>query len=280
MNYIDLHVHSTYSDGTCTPKELIKLAEDAGLTYFALTDHDTVEGIPHALAAAKTSRVTVIPGVELSSDHEHTDIHIVGLGIDYEHPEFTKHLRQFQEERQNRNKKMCEKLAAAGLDISYDALKNAFPDAILTRCHIARFLYDKGYTSTLREAFDIYIGSHCPCYVPRQKITPAKAVSLIKLSGGCAVLAHPLLYHLSDKELCKLIEHLKPVGLDAIEAIYSCNEADDEMYVRSLAKKYGLAISGGSDFHGTNKPDISLGTGKDNIRVPEELLKHLLPKLK
>lgn len=292
MNYIDLHVHSTYSDGTCTPKELIELAAERGLTYIALTDHDTTEGIPYALAAAKHSSVRVIPGVELSSDYTIIrkevsnqdllekqlvkDIHIVGLGIDYKNPAFAEHLQKFQQERTERNVKMCRNLEEAGFDISYEALHKAFPDAILTRCHIARFLLDKGYVRNIDEAFERYIGSHCPCYVPRTKITPMKAVSLIKSAGGTAVLAHPMLYHLTEKELCELIEQLKQFGLDGIEAIYSRNLDGEEPFVRSLAEKYALAISGGSDFHGTNKPDIELGTGKgNNIRVPEELLKGL-----
>lgn len=275
MNLIDLHVHSIYSDGMCTPKELIDLACRKGLTHIALTDHDTAQGIPYALEAAKNSPVTLIPGVELSSDYGSHDIHIVGLGIDYDNADFVAHLEHFQQERINRNKKMCEKLADAGFPITYEALTAAFPDAVLTRMHFARFLADKGVVAGTREVFDKYIGSHCPCYVPREKITPMQAVALVKKANGTAVLAHPMLYHMKHEELCELIEQLKQFGLDGIEAIYSCNEGDDEAYVRSLASKYGLAISGGSDFHGSNKPDIDMGCGKGNMQVPGELLKGL-----
>lgn len=273
MNYIDLHVHSTFSDGSCTPEQLIKLAEEKGLSHIALTDHDTVDGIPYAAEAAKCSPVVLIPGIELSSDYNNKDVHIVGLGIDYKNSKFSDHLRQFQKDRFQRNEKICNKLIAAGYKITYDELKKAFPDAILTRCHIARMLQDKGYVKSIAEAFDTIIGSHCPCYVPRTRITPAKAVTLIKEAGGVAILAHPMLYHMDDQHLCQLIEQLKQYGLDAIEAIYSCNQSGDEQYVRSLAQKYDLAISGGSDFHGSNKPDIDLGSGKGNILIPEDLLK-------
>ncbi len=275
MNYIDLHVHSTYSDGTCTPAELIALAEERKLSYIALTDHDTVEGIPYALNAAQGTSVTVIPGVELSSEHEKTDIHIVGLGIDYENPEFVKYLHQFQEDRTQRNIKMCQKMADAGIDISYEEIVADDPDAVITRCHIAKQLAKKGYVSQLWDAFKTHIGDDCPYFVPRDKFTPMQAVELIKKAGGTAVLAHPLLYHMTHEELCQLIEQLTQFGLDAIEAIYSSNKHGDEGYVRSLAKKYNLAISGGSDFHGANKPNIALGTGKGNVQVPEGLLEEL-----
>lgn len=277
MNYIDLHVHSTYSDGMCTPAELVKLAQKKHLSYIALTDHDTVEGIPDALAAAKGRTVTVIPGVELSSDYKDTDIHIVGLDIDYQNVDFTAHLEHFQQERIQRNRKMCMRLADAGFSITYDALLSAFPDAVLTRAHFARFLYDSGEAKSTAEVFNRYIGSHCPCYVPREKVTPMHAVSLIKKAGGTAVLAHPMLYHMNEAQLCELIEQLKQFGLDGIEAIYSCNTENEEAYVRSLASRYHLAISGGSDFHGSNKPDIDLGCGKGNLRIPQALLSELLP---
>lgn len=275
MKYVDLHVHSIYSDGTCSPSELIELAQKHRVSHFALTDHDTIEGIEPALTAANGTSVTVIPGVELSSEHNKKDIHIVGLWIDYKNPDFIKYLKQFQEDRYNRNVIMCEKLVEAGFDIPYEKVREAYPDAVITRCHIGKYLAEKGYIDNLWQAFDLYIGDDCPYFVPREKFTPAQAVELIKKAGGVAVLAHPLLYNLSHDELCELIEQLKQCGLDAIEAIYSCNKKGDEAYVRSLATKYNLAISGGSDFHGKNKPNIQLGTGKGNVQFTEEMLEKL-----
>lgn len=275
MNTIDLHVHSTYSDGTCTPKELIALAEEANLCCMALTDHDTVEGLPAFFEAAKHSTVKAISGVELSSANkagQKQDVHILGLGMDYENKQFLAHLQKFQNDRLKRNQKMCENLHCAGYDITFEALQALYPDAVITRCHIARYLTDHGYIESIEKAFSTLIGSDCPYYVPRFKITPAKAVSLIKEAHGTAVLAHPLLYGLNHEELCELIEQLKQFGLDGIEAIYSCNEGENESYVRSLAEKYHLAISGGSDFHGSNKPEIKLGIGKENLTIPDSLL--------
>lgn len=277
MNYVDLHVHSTYSDGTYSPAQLVELAQKQKVSHFALTDHDTINGILPALEASQNTSVTVIPGVELSSEHNKKDIHIVGLWIDYHNLEFLNYLTQFQQDRYNRNVLMCEKLVNAGFDIPYEKVREAYPDAVITRCHIGKYLAQKGYIDNLWQAFDLYIGDDCPYFVPREKFTPAQAVGLIKKAGGIAVLAHPLLYHLSHAELCELIEQLKQFGLDAIEAIYSCNKKGDEAYVRSLAKTYGLKISGGSDFHGKNKPNIQLGTGKGNVHVTEEMLQQLSP---
>lgn len=272
MKYIDLHIHSVFSDGTCTPTELIAIAEHKQLSHIALTDHDTTDGISSALLAAANSPVTLIPGVELSTDYGQTDIHIVGLGIDYEHPCMKAQLASFREERIHRNRKMCTLLARHGFSITYETLCAAYPGAVLTRAHFARFLYDKGEVRSMREVFEKYIGSGCPCYVPREKITPMQAVSLIKETDGTAVLAHPLLYHMTHDELCELIIQLKQFGLDAIEALYSCNEDGDEDYVRSLASQFGLALSGGSDFHGSNKADIEMGSGRGSLAIPSTLL--------
>lgn len=272
MKQIDLHVHSVYSDGTCTPAELIELAERKHLSHIALTDHDTTAGIPKALSAAEGSSVTLIPGVELSTDYGPTDVHIVGLGIDYKNPFFAGQLEAFRQERISRNRKMCERLAAAGFSITYEELTAAYPGAVLTRAHFARFLVNRKEAASTDEVFEHYIGSGCPCYVHREMITPMQAVSLIKKADGTAVLAHPLLYHMEHDKLCKLIEQLKPAGLDAIEALYSCNTGNDEAYVRSLAATYGLALSGGSDFHGSNKPDIDLGCGRGSLFIPASLL--------
>lgn len=275
MNYIDLHIHSVYSDGTCTPAELIAIAEEKHLSHIALTDHDTIDGIHEAIQAAAGSSVTLIPGVELSTDYGQIDVHIVGLGIDCDSPVLAAQLEQFRLERIHRNKKMCELLAQKGFSITYENLTAAYPDAVLTRAHFARYLYDKGEVSSMRKVFDKYINSDGPCYVPRKKITPMQAVSFIKKANGTAVLAHPLLYHMEHHELCELITQLKQFGLDAIETFYSCNEEGDESYVRSLANEFGLALSGGSDFHGTNKPDIEMGSGKGNLAISSSLLEGL-----
>lgn len=274
---IDMHVHSTYSDGTKTPSELVKIAKEANLAAFALTDHDTTEGLPEVLAAAKQHNILVIPGVELSTGYKNIeqDVHILGYNIDYNSPVFIKHLTDFQNERDNRNKEMLKRMEEDGFDISYGQVVRAYPDAVITRAHFARFLMDKGYVSSLKEGFAKYLSKTSKYYVPRKLITPEDAVEIIKKAGGKAILAHPLLYGLDDKELQSLISSLKDFGLDGIEAVYSLHNDDDERYVRNLADKFHLKISGGSDYHGDNKPDISMGSGKGNLKIPYDLLERL-----
>ena len=278
---VDLHVHSTCSDGTFTPEELVDYAIKKGLTAFALTDHDTVSGLDRAINYADSLRHTpvqipeVVPGIELSTEYQGKDIHMVGLFIDYHQPDFARYLEDFIHSRENRNKKMCALLREHGIDITYEALLAEFPGAVITRAHFARFLLSHGYIQSLKEAFDRYVGDRCPCFVPREKVTPAQAVELILGAGGVPVLAHPILYHMSDDRLEALVAELKSIGLVGIEAIYSTYNTAEERQIRGLASKYGLKISGGSDFHGANKPKIDLGTGWGKLCVPDEVLEKL-----
>ena len=272
MQAIDLHVHSTHSDGTCTTKELVDLAIYKNLKAIALTDHDTTEGLEEIMAYAKDKNIEIVPGIELSTEYFGKDIHILGLYINPYNPKFREHLVAFQESRVNRNRKMCEKLAEQGIEITYEELMERFKGAVVTRAHYARFLLDKGYVKSMKEAFERYVGDHCKAFVPREKIAPAQAVSLILEAGGIPVLAHPILYRLSDANLDKLVAELKEAGLMGIEAVYSTYAPSEERYVKRLAAKYDLLITGGSDFHGTNKKDIDLGNGRGHLFVPEELL--------
>lgn len=275
MKPVDLHVHSTKSDGTFSPAELVSYALEKGLAAFALTDHDTTEGIEEALAAAEGKDIEVIPGIEFSTEYEGKDIHIVGLYIDYKGEAFQRYLKDFQDSRDLRNRKMCQKLTEHGVSITYEALCSEYPDAVLTRAHYARYLWEHGYVTGMKEAFDRYIGDRAPCFIPREKVTPARAVTLILESGGIPILAHPILYHMSDARLEKLVSTLKDVGLIGIEAIYSTYNSAEERQIRHLATKYDLCISGGSDFHGGTKPGLDLGCGYGKLYVPYEVLAKL-----
>lgn len=272
---IDLHAHSSASDGTLSPSELIKEAERANLAAIALTDHDTVDGIAEAKTAAESSKTELISGVELSTDHEGTEVHMVGLFLDETNPKLLEHLARFRDNRDNRNLKMYAKLREEGFDITEEALREMFPDAVLTRAHVARYLLDKGYIQTIAEAFDTYIGDGCRCHIPREKISPKEAIALIHEANGKAVLAHPILYHLTDAKLNELVSLCALSGLDGIEAYYSTYQPADERYIKQLAAKYHLCLSGGSDFHGSNKPHIRLGSGMGNLYVPSDLLEPL-----
>lgn len=269
---VDLHVHSTRSDGTFTPTELVDYACQKGLAAFALTDHDTTDGLNEAMEYAKDKGIEVIPGIEFSTEYESKDIHILGLYIDYNQKEFKEHIQAFVDSRILRNKKMCQNLQEAGIAISYEALTEEFPDSTITRAHYARFLLDHGYVKSLPEAFERYVGDHCPYFVPRQKVTPTQAVKLILEADGVPILAHPTLYHMSERRLDKLVSELKEAGLMGIEAIYSTYTAGEERQIRDLAKRYNLLISGGSDFHGNNKPKLDLAVGYGKLHIPASIL--------
>jgi len=280
MKSVDLHVHSNKSDGTYAPSDLVNLALSKGLSAFALTDHDTTEGIDEALAAASLARsqgadIEVIPGIEFSTEYEGKDIHIVGIDIEYKSDAFQKYLRDFQDSRDNRNRKMCIKLAEHGVDITYEKLRAEYPDSVLTRAHYAKYMMEHGAVKSMSEAFDRYIGDRAPCFLPREKVTPSQAVSLILKSGGIPILAHPILYHMSDARLDKLVATLKEAGLIGIEAIYSTYNSAEERQIRKLAAKYDLCISGGSDFHGGTKPGLEIGNGYGKLFVPYDVLENL-----
>lgn len=276
MKYIDLHVHSNVSDGSLTPSELVKEALRCNLAAFALTDHDTVSGVSEAIEAAKGTGIEVIPGAEISAGYKKKDIHILGLLLRYDDPKLQATLEEAIKERDARNEKMANNLANGGLDIDIDRLKAAFPpDTVLTRAHFARYLAETGQVKYINAAFDHYLNADGPYYVPRKYITPEDAIALIKHAGGIPVLAHPLIYHLPEEELDALICRLKNAGLAGLEVFYSSNTGFDEGILRRYANKYDLLMTGGSDFHGSNKPHISLGSGKGNLKIPYSVLEHL-----
>lgn len=276
MSYIDLHVHSTKSDGTVTPADLVRLAKQADLSAFALTDHDTVAGVVEARAAGEKEGIRVITGAELSALYEGKDIHILGLNLDETNEELLDTLAYYRDAREGRNEKMAELLRKQGFDVTLEKMEQKFPGAVLTRAHFARYLLDAGYTESMAETFEKYIGDGCPCYVPKEYIPFEKAIPLILHAGGHPVLAHPLQYRQPGDELEKMLRHGIECGLEGIEAIYTTHTPSEERRMKKLAKKYSLFITGGSDFHGSNKPKISLGTGYGNLRIPEELLEPIL----
>lgn len=269
---VDLHVHSNRSDGSETPSVLVDMALEKGLAAFALTDHDTTDGLADALAYAADKDIEVIPGIEFSTEYEGRDIHVVGLYIDYTEEHFQHYLKDFQNSRDLRNQKMCKKLQEHGVDITYEQLLAEYPGSVLTRAHYARFLLAHGYVKGLPEAFDRYVGDHAPCYIPREKVTPMQAVHLI-----CKVVAFRS-WHIRSCITCRTkdwtnwLPHIKQEGLAGIEAIYSTYNAAEERQIRKLAAKYELLLSGGSDFHGAAKPGLSLGNGYGKLYVPYEIL--------
>lgn len=268
---VDLHVHSNKSDGTFTPSELVTMAIKKNLTALALTDHDTTDGLEELANAAAGKPLAVVPGIELSTEYEGKDIHIVGLFIDPTQSDFRAHLKAFVESRDDRNRKMCANLQEAGIPISYEALQEANPGSVITRAHYGTWLLEHGVVSSVADAFSKYLGDHTPYFVPREKVTPQQAVSLTQKAGGLAILAHPILYRMSRERLDILVRCLKEVGLTGIEAIYATYNSREENQIRQLASKYDLLLSGGSDFHGFAKPKLELGTGYGHLCVPDEV---------
>lgn len=277
MKTIDLHVHSNISDGTCTPEELVQLARSTGLSAFALTDHDTVLGIERAIRASSGTGVEVIPGIEFSTLWQHRDVHILGYWIDYQNQTFRERLQEFMDARDSRNEKMCLRIREyTGFPCYLSELQSRYPDAVITRAHMAAWMVEQGYVKTRSIAFDKYLGDHAPCFIPKTQVSPQDAIGLILEYGGVPVLAHPLLYALSGKQMTALLDELTPAGLRGIETYYSMNRGSDAGHVLALAQKYGLLPTGGSDFHGENKPDIALGTGRGhNLAIPYHILEDL-----
>ena len=271
-----MHVHSNKSDGTCTPTQVIEAAISAGLSAVALTDHDTADGILEAYDAAQQLRKDIdfefIPGIELSVSYENKELHIVGLYLDTSGDAFEQALHVLRENREQRNYKMIERMQNAGVDITMEKLRSHQGDCVLTRANFAQYLLHVGFIRSIQEAFDKYLSPGKPFYVPREYMEPKAAIDLIHSVGGVAILAHPLLYHFDDAGLEKAVAHLKELGLDGMETWYSMNIGYDLQRLKKVADKFDLAYSGGSDFHGDNKPHIAIGRGRGNLFVPADIL--------
>ena len=278
--YIDLHIHSTASDGTLTPTEIVQTAlkstkSEKDPIVIALTDHDTVAGVSEFLKEAKKNkeRVTAIPGVEISTNYHGVEIHILGYNVDPENKELLEQLKICRESRDGRNEKIISRLQAEGFQITMEDIKPEDPNETIARPHIAKQLMKKKYVSSVKEAFDKYLAEGRSCYVERIMPTPQEAIALIRNSGGIPVLAHLMYYkklNAAEKEV--LVSELKEAGLEGIEAYYNTYTPVEEEYVSSLAKQNALLLTGGTDFHGQNKPHISLFTGQGNMEVPEAIL--------
>lgn len=277
--YTDLHTHSTASDGTVSPRELVKLAKAAGLSSIALTDHDTVDGIEEFMAAGKELGMEAIPGIEFAAAYKNNEIHIVGLFIDCKNKELADSMEYIVNEREQRNEKMIKALNRLGFDMSLEDLEENACGNIITRAHYANVLVNKGYVKDKEEAFAKYISAGKPGYVRREILTPKRCIEIIRHSGGIPVLAHATLYGYSYLEIHSLVGELKEYGLMAMETMYSTYTEKQSDEIRKICESYRLLKSGGSDFHGANKPDINVGVGKGNLRILQELadnMKHTL----
>lgn len=275
MSYIDLHTHTTASDGTDTPSMLVQHALQCNLSAIAITDHDTVDGIAEGEIAAQTTSLTVIPGIELSCQYQTKEIHMLGYFIDRKNETFLNKLEQLKRGREQRNEQIRQKLEQHGMPLTMEQIQNYEPNTVITRAHFARALVEAGYIKTKEEAFSKYIGNDCPCYVEKPAFSCNDAIQLIRQAGGVAVLAHPLLYKLGYKELEEMIVGLKQYGLTGVEVYHSSHNISNSGTLRELIRPYGLLPTGGSDYHGSNKPNVRLGTGYGGMKVSHALLDDL-----
>ncbi len=276
---IDLHTHSTASDGTDSPAELVRKASAAKLAVLALTDHDTLDGLAEAEHEAKQCKIIFVRGCEISTATAWGEAHFLGLWIPDE-PSRIKELEcalaHVREKRRERNVHIAEKLRSLGMDVTYEAAADLAGGRVVGRPHFAELLCRLGVVEDRREAFRRYLGKDGLAYVPRELMTPENAVSLLKSAGALVSMAHPRLLHAPVDELEQLVVRLKTFGLDALEAYHSEHDAGDVRLCVELASRHNLQITGGSDYHGEAKPKIDIGSGRGNLRVTLNVYEELM----
>ncbi|HOP10164.1 MAG TPA: PHP domain-containing protein [Oscillospiraceae bacterium] len=271
---IDLHTHSTRSDGSMSPIELIDHAKKSGLEAISLTDHDTADGVKEAMTRGAEIGIEVVPGIELSAQSD-TETHILGYFIDIDHPALKEALVKIKETRSIRSQRNCEKLRALGYDVSMEEAKQVAGGALVCRAHFARLLVDKGYMPSVKLAFDTLLANGKPAYDDTQYLTAAQAVGLINEIGGMAFLAHLHLTRKPDDVLEQFVIELKEAGLAGIEGYYTEYTPELQDKYQTMAKRLGLLISGGTDFHAAMKPHISIGVGLGNLNIPYSVLENI-----
>jgi predicted metal-dependent phosphoesterase TrpH len=266
--FADLHTHTNFSDGTSSPKELVSQAKKNALSAIAITDHDTTEGITPALEEAKSNGIEVLPGVELTAEINATEVHILGYLINWQEAWFQEKLKEIAKVRVERIYEMVKRLKSLGIEIKAEDVFKMSGKGSVGRLHLARVMKDKGVVTSVAEAFAKYIGDRGPAYVGRFRLSPKEAIEIILKLSGIPVLAHP--YNLGRDEL---IPSFMSMGLKGIEVYYPEHSPPVERHYENLAIKYGLLITGGSDFHGEAKPDVTLGSIKIPYSLVEELYK-------
>lgn len=271
---VDLHSHSTYSDGSDTPAELVSRARELGLTAVALTDHDTLEGVEEATAAA--DGIEVIPGTELSLQRLEGGMHLVVLWLSPGRGPLQDRLAELQYARGSRNQLIVDELTRLGMPITLDEILVEAGDGSVGRPHIAAVMVRKGYVPDIKTAFDLWLANGAPAYVKRRLLTPEEGIGLAIESGAVPVLAHPHTLGINRAvEMADILDELKSYGLIGLEAHYSTYHQHERDGYADLARRFGLLASGGSDYHGTYKQGIELGSGHGDLAVPESLLEAL-----
>ncbi|MGN0114786.1 MAG: PHP domain-containing protein [Acutalibacteraceae bacterium] len=269
-DFCDLHTHSTFSDGTCTPALLIKMAEAAGLSAIALCDHNTINGLESFIRAAADSKVEAVPGIEITADFYGQEVHIVGLFI---RPQFYERVNEFVSQiylsKEQSNAELAERLNAAGLTVDFEEIKKAAKGGYVNRVHFANALVKSGYVGSVQEAFEKYLDDEKGYYIPAKRLDALEVVGFLDSISALPIIAHPLI-SLSYEDLLRFLTEAKPKGLAGLETNYSLYSEQQTTLAMEIAEQFGLLKSGGSDFHGDNKPNIKMGVGMGNMSVPTE----------
>ena len=265
---VDLHLHTTASDGVLSPSTIVRYAKGKGLKAIAITDHDTIDGNAEALDAGAKLGLEVIPGVEISAQFDLGSMHILGFFIDIGNKGLKERLSLLQETRAKRNPKMVQKLRELGVEVSYDEVLHASGGGQVGRPHFAQVLVKKGYVNTVQEAFDRYLGKGAPAYVNKFRFDPKEAMGLIREAQGIPVLAHPFTLHIpSPHQLSALLAELVQLGLMGIEISYPEHTEDQISLYKGLAEKHGLLVTGGSDYHGIEVDKVEIGVGSRDMKL-------------
>ena len=277
---IDLHVHTTLSDGTLTPSEVVRAARDVGLRAIAITDHDTVRGNQEAMSEGIKLGVEVVPGVEVSVDFHGGTMHILGYYIDLDCDSLIEVLQRIENARHKRNEEILYKLGQRGMPLDYEAIRAVACEGPVGRPHIAQALVQHGYVASLREAFDKYLKKGAPAYAERLRFSEAEAIQSIRRAGGIAVLAHPKSLNCDDSEsLSSIVARLVSAGLQGVEVYYPSQSTKMERACESLAEQFGLLVTGGTDFHGAIYPEMQIGFGYGDLFVPYSCLEEMKARL-
>ena len=272
----DLHTHSNYSDGTFSPAQLIQAAEEAGLSAVALTDHNTVAGLPDFLAAAESTPVEAVPGIEFSTDYLDKELHIVTLFVQPKHySAITEITDELNRRKQQSNIDLIARLNQAGYAVSYERIKSAMPVGEPNRALIAAELTRMGYTPSIQDAFRTLLGTKCDLYQPPKHIDAFELIDFVRSLGAVSILAHPYLSLKETDKIAAFLQKAVDCGLQGIETHYSTFSLNETQVLTEIARSFGLAQSGGSDFHGENKPDIRIGVGKGSLRIPIDFLEKI-----
>jgi len=276
MGNIDLHLHTTASDGVMTPSEIVNYAKNKGLLAIAITDHDTIEGLEEGILEGERIGLEVIPGIEISAEHSPGSMHLLGFFIDIHHPTLKERLGYLQKARAERNPRMAEKLNKLGIDITFDEVLKASGGGQVGRPHFAQVLIEKGYVRSFQEAFDRFLKKGASAYVEKMRFSAEESIHFINEANGVAVLAHPNTLQLNGySELENLILRLVKTGLRGIEAYYPEHSAQEVAQYKTLAERHGLLVTGGTDYHGIEKNGLDIGVGRGEMKLPYSIVENL-----